>query len=141
LFAGYDDIEFAEKDPYPSRELLRNNKGDYMVVAEPSETFQELASWPQDTAYLKRWGWRYRPFFKLTQYWRKEVSGSDSSLRVRVNGRAKYWSGGSDDKTRYVNIPGGPAFENFEMRENYHAGQKFYFGLTRKTAKALISGF
>lgn len=141
LFAGYNDIEFAEKEPYPARELLRNKKGDYIVVAESSETFQELASWPQDTAHLKRWGWRYRPFYKLTQYWRKGFSGSDSSLQVRVNGRAKYWSGGSDDKTRYVGIPGGPAFENFEMRENYHTGQKFYFGLTRKTAKELIAGF
>ncbi|MDR3714873.1 MAG: sterol desaturase family protein [Puia sp.] len=141
LFAGYDDIEFAEKESYPSSRMLRNKRGDFIAVAEPGESFPELASWPQEPAYLASWAWRYRPFYKLTQYWRKELQGSDSSLVVRVNGRAKYWSGGSDDKSRYINIPGGPAFENFELRENYHAGQKFYFGLTQKTAKELIGGF
>jgi hypothetical protein len=141
LFSGYDDIEFAEKESYPSSRMLHNKRGDFMVVAEPSETFSELASWPQEPAYLSSWAWRYRPFYKMTQYWRKELKGSDSSLLVRVNGRAKYWSGGSGDKSRYIDIPGGPAFENFELRENYHAGQKFYFGLTRKTAKELIEGF
>jgi hypothetical protein len=141
LFAGYDDIEFAEKQPYPASQLLRNKKGDYMAIAEPSETFPDLASWPQDTAYLKRWRWRYRPFYPLTQYWRKESAGSDSTLQVRVNGRVKYWSGGSEDKRMYINIPGGAAFENFEMRERYRSGQKFYFGLSRKTAKALMADY
>jgi hypothetical protein len=141
LFAGYDDIEFAEKNPYPAGELLRNKNGDYVAIAEPSEAFPELASWPQDTAYLKAWRWRYRPFYPLTQYWRKEAANSDSTLQVRVNGRVKYWSGGSDDKRRYIDIPGGAAFENFEMRERYHPGQTFYFGLTRQTAKELMDGF
>ena len=141
LFEGYDDIEFAEKEAYPCSQLIRNKRGDYLAIAESNETFQELASWPQEPAYMARWSWRYRPFYKLTQYWRKEFAGSDSTLQVRVNGRVKYWTGGSEDKLKYINIPGGAAFENFEMREQYHAGQKFYLGLTRKTAKELISGF
>jgi hypothetical protein len=140
LFSGYDGIGFAEKEPYPAAQMLRNRQGDFMAIAESSEPFPALASWPQEPAYLSKSGWRYRPFYKLTQYWRKESAGSDSSLQVRVNGRAKYWSVGSADKRKYIDIPGGPAFENFELRENYHAGEKFYFGLTRKTAKELISG-
>lgn len=141
LFAGYDDIEFAEKKPYPASQLLRNKKGDYMVCAESSESFSELAAWPQQPAYLAAWGWRYRPFYKLTQYWRVDASDYDPSLQVRVNGRAKYWGGDSPDRSKYITVPGGPAFENFEMRENYKPGQKFYFGLTMKPAQEFISGF
>jgi hypothetical protein len=141
LFAGYDDIEFDEKKPYAYNQMLRDKKGNYFVYAESNESFDELASWPQQPAYLSNWTWRYRPFYKLTQYWRIDSTGFDRSLQVRVNGRVKYWGGDSPDKSKYINIPGGPAFENFELRENYHAGQKFYFGLSTKPAKDLISGF
>ena len=140
LFAGYNDIEFAEKDPYPADQLLHSKDGGYVACAESNETFNELASWPQQPAYLKAWGWRYRPFFKLTQYWRAEAADYDPSLQVRVNGRAKYWGGESTDRSKYIDVPGGPAFENFEMRENYKPGQKFYFGLTQQSAQEFISG-
>ena len=140
LFAGYDDIEFVEKDPYPASQLLRNKAGDYVVCAESNESFNELASWPQQPAYLSNWGWRYRPFYKLTQYWRVANADFDTSLQVRVNGRAKYWGGDSPDRKKYITVPGGPAFENFEMRQNYKAGQKFYFGLTQKSAAEFIAG-
>ena len=138
LFSGYKDIDFAEKALYPRNQLLRDKHGDYFAIAEPSEGFAELASWPQQPAYLARWDWRYRPFYKLTQYWRMPSAVSDSSLQVRVNGRAKYWTGESPNKSDYIDIPGGPAFENFELRENYHPGQKFYFGLSLNTARELI---
>jgi hypothetical protein len=141
LFSGYNDIEFAEKEPYPAHEMLRNKNGDPVVIAESNESFNELASWPQTPAYQAKWNWRYRPFYKLTQYWRVDSAGYDHSLQVRVNGRSKYWSGASPNKSNYIDIPGGPAFENFELREKYQGGQKFYFGLTRKTAKELIDGF
>lgn len=140
LFAGYNDIEFDEKEPYGYDQMLKNKKGELMVIAESNETFSELASWPQQPAYLARWSWRYRPFYKLSQYWRVDSAGYDNSLKVRVNGRAKYWTGASTNKNDYINIPGGPAFENFELRENYYSGQKFYFGLSLKSAKELIDG-
>jgi hypothetical protein len=34
-------------------------------------------------------------------------------------------------------IPGGAAFENFEMREPFHEGQQIRFGVTRKTPAEL----
>ncbi|MCR8558726.1 hypothetical protein KXD93_13800 [Mucilaginibacter sp. BJC16-A38] len=141
LFAGYDDIDFIEKEPYPASQMLKNKHGDLMVCAESNETFNELAAWPQQPDYLKKWGWRYRPFYKLTQYWRVDSAGYDSSLQVRVNGRVKYWGAENPDKSAYTAVPGGPAFENFELRDNYHPGQKFYFGLTRKSAGELIDEF
>jgi len=140
LFAGYNDIGFIEKDPYPADQMLRNKNGDFMAVAASDETLTELASWPQQSVYMSHWGWHYRPFYTLTQYWRVASADADSaSLQVRVNGRAKYWSGDSPNSNDYIAIPNGPAFENFELRENYHRGQKFYFGLTQKTAKELIA--
>ncbi|MRG45010.1 hypothetical protein GFS24_07785 [Chitinophaga sp. SYP-B3965] len=122
LYAGYDGIDFIEKAPYDIKE------GDScLVLATPDESFAELAAWPQEPAYLARWNWRYRPFYMLTQYWRKDKTVP--SLQVRVNGRAKYWSGGNRDPQQYIAIPGGPSFENFELREKYVPGQKVYFGL------------
>ena len=141
LFKGYNDIEFDEKDPYPAVTMISDKKGGLMVAAESSESFNELAAWPQQPVYMDHWNWRYRPFYKLTQYWRVDGPSIDTSLKVRVNGRAKYWSGGSNDPSKYSDIPGGPAFENFELREDYKQGQKFYFGLSLKTAKELINGY
>jgi len=141
LFKGYNDIEFAEKEPYPASQMLKTKNGDPIVLAESNETFEQLAGWPQTPPYLARQNWRYRPSFKLTQYWRVDAGGYDPSLMVRVNGRAKYWAGGTADKQNYIDVSGGPAFENFELRENYHGGQRFYFGLSLKSAKELIAGF
>ena len=141
LFAGYDDIEFAEKQPYSLDQLFRGAKGDYLICAESNETFNELSAWPQQAVYLSNWAWRYRPFYKLTQYWRIARANADPSLVARVNGRAKYWAGDSHDPRNYMPIPGGPAFENFELRENYHPGQKFYFGLSLHSPKEVMADF
>ena len=128
LYAGYEGIDFIEKEAYPLKGKI--------VIATPDESFAQLAAWPQEPAYLARWNWRYRPFYMLTQYWRKDEAAP--SLKVRVNGRAKYWSGGNRDPRQYIAIPGGPSFENFELREKYHAGQKAYFGLSMKPVAELL---
>jgi hypothetical protein len=138
LYKGFDGIDFIEKQSYPAQQMLKDNNGDLIAIAEPDEDFTSLSAWPQDQAYVARSGWRYRLGFKLSQYWRKESAKYDPSLSVRVNGRAKYWSGASPDPNNYVNIPGGPAFENFELRENYYAGQKLYFGITTKAPQQIV---
>ena len=138
LYKGFDDIDFVEKAGYPASQLIKTKKGDLIALATSNESFSELSSWPQEPRYHARWGWRYRPFFKLTQYWRKEGAGYDPSLQVRVNGRARYWSGGTQDKSAYVPIPGGPSFENFEMREKYYSGQKFFFGISRRVPSEIL---
>lgn len=138
LYAGFDDIDFIEKEGYTAGRMLKDKNGDLIVIASPGGSFAELSAWPQEQAYYERRNWRYRPFFTVAQYWRKEASGYDPSLHVRVNGRARYWSGGSRDKEDYVPIPGGPSFENFELREKYYSGQKFYFGITRKEPDDLL---
>jgi hypothetical protein len=47
-------------------------------------------------------------------------------LHVAVNARYTYWQSSRP-------IPGGVAFENFELRERFYEGQVFIFGITRKT--------
>lgn len=137
LYDEYDDIHFIEEEGYPAEELLKDENGDFIAIAASNESFSELSSWPQENKYYGKHWWRYRPFYKVTQYWRKSGSDYDSSLHVRVNGRAKYYSGSDIDPSDYVDIPGGVSFENFEMRENYYPGQKFYFGITRKSPQEM----
>ena len=139
LYSGYSGIDFIEKEAYPVSKFLKLKDGSPIAIATQNESLAELSLWPKDSAYYVKRGWQYRPNFKLTQYWRTDKAGYDPSLQVRVNGRAKYWSVASRDPKQYVEIPGGPAFENFELREKYFPGQKFYYGLTRKTADELLS--
>jgi hypothetical protein len=76
--------------------------------------------------------WRYRGF-PVTQYWKKPAGTSPGNLQVAVNGRYTYWM------SRHP-IPGGVAFENFEMREPFHPGQRFVFGITCRTPGELGIG-
>ncbi len=137
FYEGFDGIHFIDKGEFGFDQMLRDQDGDFIALAASNESFKELSSWPQKSKYFAKSWWRYRPFFKVTQYWRKDREKYDPSLHIRVNGRARYWSGGSDDKNDYIPIPGGVSFENFELREKYYSGQKFYFGITRKSPEEM----
>ena len=71
--------------------------------------------------------------FKVTQYWAKGAGTFRDNLHVVVNGRYTYWRSSQP-------IPGGVAFENFEIRERFYAGQRFIFGTTRSTPAELGFG-
>jgi hypothetical protein len=62
----------------------------------------------------------------MAQFWLKTRGTFDRSLRCRVNGRRVYWAG-------EVPIPGGIAYENFELREDFHPGQEAWFGYTTQS--------
>lgn len=51
-------------------------------------------------------------------------------LRAVVNGRYMYW------RSRQQ-VPGGIAFENFELRQRFREGQTFVFGITPRTPRDL----
>jgi len=138
LYTGYEGIDFIEKDAYPVTRMLKLKDGSPIALATQNESLTELSKWPADSAHYAKRGWRYRPNFKLTQYWRKDGPGYDPSLQVRVNGRSKYWAVASRDPKAYVSLPGGAAFENFELREKYYPGQKFIYGLSRKPADEIL---
>ena len=138
LYAGFDGIDFIEKDSYPIDQFVEDRDGYLWALATGDETMEQLHDWPDDSLARTKMNWKYRPPFKLTQYWKKEKPTADPSLSIRVNGRARYWSGGSREVSHYMRIPGGPSFENFELREKYVPGQRFYYGLSRKTPEELI---
>jgi hypothetical protein len=64
-------------------------------------------------------GWRYQGR-TATQYWR---APRHPKLVVRVNGRTTYYG-------NHTEIPGGIAYENFEMEVPFQSGQEFVFGVT-----------
>ena len=68
--------------------------------------------------------WRYAGV-PVTQYWRKPEGTWRDDLHVAVNARYTYWMSQHP-------IPGGVAFENFELRERFHPGQRFTFGITKR---------
>jgi hypothetical protein len=87
-----------------------------MVWATPDEPDPAAV----DLAPGTRPHWRYvgKP---ATQYWR--VPDPDPKLTVQVNGRYTYWA------SRGKPIPGGIAFENFEMVSPFRDGAEFVFGV------------
>ena len=118
VFAGYAGTAFLETPGYPLAEMLRNEDGDALVYCSSDE-----ASPAQSPGNAKA-HWIY-PLAKYTQYWR--VAGADvqADLRVHVNGRRVYFGSTAP-------LPGGVAFENFEVRQRFVDGQSFIFGLTEK---------
>ncbi len=65
--------------------------------------------------------------------------------RGRLVAGAGEWAGEVLERWRqrpsavYRDTEAALPFENFELREKYVPGQRFYFGLTRKTAGELLS--
>ncbi len=74
-------------------------------------------------------GWYYGGR-KVTQYWRKPKGTFGEDLQAAVNARCYYWAS-------QLPIPGGPAFENFEIRERFRDGQSQRFGVTPKVPAEL----
>jgi hypothetical protein len=67
----------------------------------------------------------------VTQYWRKPAAHVTDDLRCVVNGRFKYWM---SDRP----IPGGIAYENFELQQSFHDGQQFIFGVSSRSPRELL---
>lgn len=118
LYAGYTGDDFIDRENYPLEEMLRTADGDAIALCKTDEAV------PSSAPDAGEKFWHY-PLPRLTQYWRVAAHDIEPDLRVKVNGRRVYWA--SRDP-----LPGGIAFENFELRQRYKAGQKFTFGVTNK---------
>jgi hypothetical protein len=116
LMGAYTGNAFDDPPNYPLRDMLRTGDGDAIVFATPNENNPSSARSPGH--------WQYS-LPKLTQYWRIAAHDIQPDLRVRVNGRRVYWA--SHDP-----VPGGIAYENFDVRQRYVPGQTFIFGITPK---------
>ncbi len=124
LYPEYKDDGFAPHVVVGLDRLARTAAGDVIAAVTTDETDPAAV-----TPFPGRAHWRYAGF-PVTQYWRKPAGARRDDLHVAVNGRFMYWMSRRP-------IPGGIAFENFEMRERFHAGQRFVFGITRKTPSEL----
>jgi hypothetical protein len=122
LYAGYAGKDFVEKESYPLARIARSPAGDAWAAAASDEPDPAAVEIPGSS-----WQYRGPP---LTQYWRVPAEDVRPDLRVRVNGRRVYWA--SDRE-----IPGGISFENFEVRQSFVPGQRFYFGLVRRAPAEL----
>ncbi|MBI4605731.1 MAG: nucleoside hydrolase, partial [Planctomycetes bacterium] len=116
---GYDGGGFVEKEPYPLADLLRLSGGDAAAAIVSDEPD------PASVAIDRPPWWQYRSV-PLTHYWLVPASDVRPELRVRVNGRRVYWRSERE-------VPGGIAFENFEVRQGFAPGQTVVFGLSRRS--------
>ena len=124
LWPNYKEAGFAPHRLFRLDRLHRVATDDILVAITTNET--DLAAVDPFSAAPH---WRYAGF-PVTQYWKKPRGMWQSDLHVAVNGRYMYW-------LSHQPIPGGVAFENFEMREHFYEGQRFIFGIARKTPKEL----
>ncbi len=126
---GFTGKEFTGDAYFTSNRMSRMPDGDLVLCATSNE--KDPHSVPPDPAGP---GWAYRGSFPLTQYWRKPKDTSDlGALKVRVNGRSAYWA-------THNPIPGGLAFENFDLVQPFTENQVFVFGLTRRSPKDVARG-
>jgi hypothetical protein len=119
LFKDYKDSAFTPHRVFPLERLQQTSAGDILAAITTDEANPAAVD-----PYPAASHWRYSGF-PVTQYWRKPAGAWRNDLQVAVNGRYTYWM--SRDP-----IPGGIAFENFEMRERFYPGQRTVFGITRR---------
>jgi hypothetical protein len=124
LYPNHKGTGFTQHTSYPTQRLHRMADGSILVPLTTDETDAGSA-----TDSGRRGFWDYRGQ-KVTQYWKKPAGAFRDDLRAVVNARYTYY--GTTNP-----IPGGVAFENFELQERYYEGQRFVFGITRKTPREL----
>lgn len=122
IWKDYQGSDFVYTDDFPEERIRREKDGTLIVAITPNETNLAVP--------VPAGGWYYGGK-AATQYWRKYPSSSKTTgVRVRVNGRAMYYG------TNTL-IPGGVAFENFELIEAFKPGNELWFGVTLRTPKEM----
>lgn len=115
LWPEYKDDGFTPHASFSLEDMIRNEDGDVIFMASPDEANPVDVEYSKDTP---PW-WKYHGK-TATQYWR--VKNPNDDLAGQVNGRYTYWGTRSP-------IPGGIAFENFEMVVNFQNGETLIFGV------------
>ena len=124
LYSNHTDRDFAPHTVFLLDRLHRTPAGDVLVALTNDEA-DPANTQPQPRSPF----WRYLGM-PVTQYWRKPAGAFQNDLHVAVNARYIYYMSSRP-------IPGGVAFENFELRERFYDGQRFVFGITRKKPQEL----
>lgn len=124
LYPDYKGTQFAPATVFSRARLKTTPAGDVLVAITGNEDDPASVHPFPGTDH-----WYYGGF-RLTQYWRKPAGTLHDDLQVVVNARYTYWMSQQP-------IPGGIAFENFELREAFRDGQRCVFGITRKPPRDL----
>lgn len=114
LWPDFSGTAFAEHARFPLSELSRD--GHAAVV---SATGDEEDPWSVEYAADTADHWRFLGR-RAVQSWR--VDDPHPELAAVVNARWSYWASASP-------IPGGPAYENFEIIEPFRQGAAFRFSV------------
>ena len=114
LWPDFSGTAFAEHARFPLSELSRD--GEAAVV---SATGDEEDPWSVEYAADTAAHWRFLGH-RAVQTWR--VDDPHPELEAVVNARWSYWASASP-------IPGGPAYENFEIIEPFRQGAAFRFSV------------
>jgi hypothetical protein len=125
LFPDYSGSGFAPHRIFPVDRLLRNMDHD-VVVAVTTDEERPFEIQPFGKPHF----WDYRGE-KVTQFWKMPAAFIRDDLQCAVNCRFTYW--GSERP-----IPGGIAFENFELRQKFRSGDHFVFGITRRLPSEIV---
>ncbi len=125
LWPDYRDEHFTAHAEFPLSRLARTADGDAVVPATPDETDPVAASYGEDTNEH----WKYVGLLGR-QTWR--APDPTPELAAQVNGRYAYWRSTSP-------IPGGIAYENFELSEPFRDGREFFFSVTPMSAGQSIA--
>ena len=124
LYPTYKQPDFAPHRQFGLAGLHRIKDGDILVAVTNDEQNP-----PSVFPFPGSEDWHYAGM-KVTQFWRVPAADVQPDLQVVVNGRYMYWRS-------HQPVPGGIAFENFELRQKFHQGQCFVFGITRAVPKEL----
>lgn len=122
LWPGFKGDGFSDPREFRAARFRRQEDGTLTVAISPNE--KDLAA-----VEMPKGGWSFGGKV-ATQYWRKYAGTAKPDLRVRVNGRARYW------RTQ-VDIPGGVSYENFELIEKFEPGTELWFGVTLRTTNEM----
>jgi hypothetical protein len=124
LYPDYQDSNFAPAKSFPLSRLRRTAEGEVVVAVTTDEQNPAVVyPFPGSRAW-------YYGGAKVTQYWMMPAGSVADDLHVVVNGRYTYWRSKQP-------VPGGIAFENFELKQRFREGQTFVFGITRRTPREL----
>jgi len=124
LWPDYRGAAFTPHARFPLRDLSRTPQRHVLVAATTDEPDPQQARY----APLTEPHWRYSGKV-ATQYWRCEKPDAAMVAAV-VNGRFTYWLSDAP-------IPGGIAFENFELVQPHTEGGEVWFGVTPKKPEEL----
>lgn len=125
LYPELRGSDFAPHSVFGIERLPKTSSGDVLVAIATDEDQPEKVATHDQASF-----WDFKGS-KLTQYWRKPAKEAGPGLQCAVNGRFTYWMSKQP-------IPGGVAFENFELREPFKSDQSVIFGISRKAPPLLL---